>query len=292
MILQCFHIHFPNLESVFLDSKHQGWVKLLVSSGSGVFENENADVWSDFLGLLKFRGVTVEKILTRDSTKRSWCPSYSSSVAKIASELVAPSPGMVAAVTSILKSLGEDPLRKELVETPSHFLRWLMNFQNTKKLEMKLNGFACGRTDLLKPCEKVCSHNNEQMHSELNLSFWSQCEHHLLPFHGVVHIGYFCPEGFNPIGKSRLQSIVHFYGFKLQVQERLTRQIAETISPILGGDIMVVVEANHTCMISRGIEKFGSNTATTAVLGRFSTDPVARAMFLQSIPNNTTSGIL
>ncbi|XVE78140.1 hypothetical protein DITRI_Ditri13aG0120000 [Diplodiscus trichospermus] len=291
VILQCLHIHFPNIESVFLDAKHQGWIKVLVSSGSGVFENENADVWSDFLGLLKFRGVTVEKILTRESTKQSWCPSCSSSIAKISSELVAPNPGMVAAVASILRSLGEDPLREELVETPNHFVRWLMNFQNTK-LEMKLNGFACGRTDLLKPIGEVCSHDNEQMHSESNLSFWSQCEHHLLPFHGVVHIGYFCPEGSNPIGKSLLQSIVHFYGFKLQVQERLTRQIAETVSPILGGDIMVVVEANHTCMISRGIEKFGSNTATIAVLGRFSSDSAARAMFLQSIPNSASSGIL
>ncbi|KAK6259728.1 hypothetical protein SCA6_014202 [Theobroma cacao] len=290
VILQCFHIHFPNLESIFLDSQHQGWVKVLVSSGSGVFENENAVAWSDFLGLLKFRGVTVEKILIRDSTEQSWCPSYSSSGAKISPELVVPNPGMVAAVASILRSLGEDPLRKELVETPTHFVRWLMNFQNTN-LEMKLNGFACGRTDLQRSRE-VCSHNNEQMHSELNLSFWSQCEHHLLPFHGVVHIGYFCPEGFNPIGKTLLQSIVHFYGFKLQVQERLTRQIAEMVSSILGGDIMVVVEANHTCMISRGIEKFGSNTATIAVLGRFSTDPAARTMFLQSIPNSTTSGIL
>ncbi|XVF21333.1 hypothetical protein REPUB_Repub12eG0081800 [Reevesia pubescens] len=291
VVLECLHIHFPNLESVFLDPKHQGWVKLLVSSGSGVFENENGDAWSDFLGLLKFRGVTVEKILTRDSTKQSWCPFYSSSLAKISSELVAPNPGMVAAVASILGSLGEDPLRKELVETPSHFVRWLMNFQNTK-LEMKLNGFACGLTDILKPSGEVCSRNNEKMHSELNLSFWSQCEHHLLPFYGVVHIGYFCTEGFNPLGKSFLQSIVHFYGFKLQVQERLTRQIAETLSSILGGDIMVVVEANHTCMISRGIEKFGSNTATIAVLGRFSTDPAARAMFLERIPNKATSGIL
>ncbi|XVF32132.1 hypothetical protein REPUB_Repub17cG0055700 [Reevesia pubescens] len=290
VILECLHFHFPNLESFFLDSKHQGWVKVLVSSGSGIFENENADAWSDFLGLLKFRGVTVEKIPNRDSTKKSWCPSYSSSMAKISSELVAPNPGMVAAVASILRSLGEDPLRKELLETPSHFVRWLMNFQNTK-LEMKLNGYACGITDL-KPSGEVSSRNNEQIHSELNLSFWSQCEHHLLPFYGVVHIGYFCPEGFNPIRKSLLQSILHFYGFKLQVQERLTRQIAETVSSILGGDIMVVVEANHTCMISRGIEKFGSNTATIAVLGRFSTDPAARAMFLRSIPSNTTSGIL
>lgn len=127
----------------------------------------------------------------------------------------------------------------------------------------------------------------------LNLPFWSQCEHHLLPFHGIVHIGYVRPaDGFNPVGTSLLQSIVHFYGFKLQVKERLTRQISEALSPILGGYIMVVVEANHSCMISRGIEKLGSNTTTIAVLSQFSTDTAARSVLLQNIPSNTTSGTL
>ncbi|KAK8327023.1 hypothetical protein V6Z12_A11G155500 [Gossypium hirsutum] len=251
VILQCWHIHFPNLESVFHDAKHQGWITVLVSSGSGVFENENADAWCDFLGLLKFRGVTADRILTRDSEKKSWCPSYSSSVAKGSSELIAPNPRMVAAIASILGSLGEDS-RKELLETPSHFVRWLMNFQNTE-LEMKFNGFTCGIKDVLKP-NGECSHNHQQLHAELSLSFWSQCEHHLLPFHGVVHIGYMCPEGFNPIEKSLLQSIVHFYGFKLQVQERLTRQIAETVSSILGGEAW-------------------------------------QALFLERIPSSTTSGM-
>ncbi|PPE00748.1 hypothetical protein GOBAR_DD02250 [Gossypium barbadense] len=177
---------------------------MLVSSGSGVFENGKTDVWSDFLGPLSFRGVTVEKIPTRDSTKQRWCASYSSSVAKISHE-----------------------------------------------------------------------------------------HHHLLPFHGIVHIRYIRPaDEFNPVGTSLLQLIVHFFGFKLPVQERLTRQIAEALSPILGGDITVVVEANHTCMISREIEKLGSNTTTIAILGQFSTDPATRSVFLQNIPNNTTSGTL
>lgn len=285
VVLQCLHIHFPNLETAFFDSTHQGWVKAVVSAGSGVFENENANVWTDFLSLLKFRQIDVENIRTRAAVKQSWCPSYSCSSAKLPTELAPVNPGMVSAVSSILRSLGEDPSRKELVETPTRFVKWLMNFQNTN-LEMKLNGFVCSRAD-----GDSCF-NKENLHSELNLSFWSQCEHHLLPFHGVVHIGYFRSEGFNPIGKSLLQSIVHFYGFKLQVQERLTRQIAETVSSIVGGDIMVVVEASHTCMISRGIEKFGSSTATIAVLGRFSSDPAARAAFLQSIPNTNTSGRL
>ncbi|XP_031285579.1 GTP cyclohydrolase 1 [Pistacia vera] len=288
VVLQCLHLHFPNLESAFLDPNHQGWVKARVCSGSGVFEDQDADVWSDFLSLLRFRGVNVDKTRIKDYTERCWCPSQSPLTAKISSKLEPVNQGMVAAVTSILRSLGEDPSRQELLGTPTRFVKWLMNFQNTN-LEMKLNGFACGRMDILKPNGEL-SCNKEQIHSELSLPFCSQCEHHLLPFHGVVHIGFFCTEGLNPIGKSLLQSIVHFYGFKLQVQERLTRQIAETVSSLLGGDVMVVVEASHTCMISRGIEKFGSSTATIAVLGRFSTDPAAKAMFLQSIPKTTLGG--
>ncbi|KAJ8749280.1 hypothetical protein K2173_018760 [Erythroxylum novogranatense] len=287
VILQCSHIHFPIMEPFFFDSNHQGWVKALIRSGSGVFENENADIWVDFLSLLKLRDISADKFYDKNFRELHWCPSCVSSNAKISSELEPPNTVMVAAVTSILRSLGEDPQRIELLGTPSRFIKWLIKFQ-TMNLDMKLNGFICGHSDH-KPKGEVC-HFREQIHSELNLAFWSQCEHHLLPFYGVVHIGYFHTEGSNPIAKSLLQSVVHFYGFKLQVQERLTRQIAETVSSLLGGDVMVVVEASHTCMISRGIEKLGSSTATFAVLGQFSTDPTARAMFLQSIPNITAIG--
>ncbi|XP_059626246.1 GTP cyclohydrolase 1 [Cornus florida] len=283
VILQCSHIHFPNFESAFFDSNHQGLIKVLVTSGSGVFENANADFWGDFLSLLKFRGIDVEKNCSGDSADLCWCPSQSFSKPGSANS------GMVVAVSSILQSLGDDPSRTELVGTPTRFVKWLMNFKNCN-LEMKLNGFALGRMDPFKSNEDV-THTNEEICSELNMSFWSLCEHHLLPFHGVVHIGYYCARGVNPLGKSLLQSVVHFHGFKLQVQERLTRQIAETVSSILGGDVMVVVEANHTCMISRGIEKFGSSTATIAVLGRFSTDPAARAIFLRSIPTSKPTGL-
>ncbi|KAI3940209.1 hypothetical protein MKW92_008331 [Papaver armeniacum] len=132
-------------------------------------------------------------------------------------------------------------------------------------------------------------HVQDEFRSELNIQLQSLCEHHLLPFHGVVHVGYFHSKGAEPIKRSVLQSIVHFFGCKLQVQERLSRQIAETVSSILGGDVMVVVEANHICMISRGIEKVGSSTATIAALGRFSNDPKAKAMFLNSISNATAA---
>lgn len=284
VMLQCSHIHFPNLESVFLDSNHQAWMKLQVCSGSGVFEAENADIWSDFMSLLKFRGINVNTTSKRNLNDESWCPSRTY-VAKSSSTLDLVNHGMVAAVASIIRLLGEDPSRKELVGTPTCYVKWLMNFQNSN-LEMKLHSFPRSRLDPLNPNREV-SHKEKQMQAELNISFWSQCEHHLLPFHGVVHIGYICSEGLCSIGKSLLQSIVHFYGFKLQVQERLTKQIAETVSSLLGGDVIVVVEASHTCMISRGIEKFGSSTATIAALGRYSTDSASRAAFLQSIPKAT-----
>ena len=287
IILQCSHIHFPDIESVFLDSNYQGWVKILVSSGSGVFENKNADVWADFFGLLKFRGINMDKIHFRGSSDPCWCPSQSSLSAKVSSKIGPVNPVMVTAVASVIESLGENPLRKELIGTPTRFVKWLMNFQKSN-FNIKLNGFLCDGIDSLNVNEDV--NINKKITSELNIPFWSQCEHHLLPFHGVVHIGYLMSDGFNPILKSLLQSIVHFYGFKLQVQERLTRQIAETIAPLLGGDVIVVVEASHTCMISRGIEKFGSSTATIGVLGHFSTDPTARASFLKSIPYPTSSG--
>ncbi|RID64279.1 hypothetical protein BRARA_E03224 [Brassica rapa] len=258
VVLQCSHIHFPCLD--VKSPSDNGFVKLMVSSGSGVFDDEGSSLWGEFLSFLKLKGVKTEALC--GSVKKEWCPSVKTSSEE-------EDPEMVSAVVSILKSLGEDPSREGLVATPSRFLKWMMNFQNVN-LEMKLNGV-----------NGVKANEKKKLHCELNLPFWSMCEHHLLPFYGVVHIGYYCGEGYNH--KSLMKSIVHFYGFKLQVQERMTRQIAETLSPLVGGDVIVVAEAGHTCMISRGIEKFGSSTATIAVLGQFSNDGSARAEFLDKI---------
>ncbi|XP_076921763.1 GTP cyclohydrolase 1-like [Bidens hawaiensis] len=274
VVLQCSHIHFPNFQLAILESNHKRFAKTIVGSGLGTFEDKDSVNWIDFFGLLRCRGISLDNIRSRNSLKDSWCPSRSQKVGPSGN------PDMEIAVASILRSLGQDPCRKDLVGTPSRFIKWLLNFKDSN-LEMKLNGLA---TISLRPIG-LGNNNKKLVRSEVNLSLWSLCEHHLLPFYGLVHIGYMSGEEINPIGKSLLQSIVHFHGFKLQVQERLTRQIAETVSPLLGGDIMVVVEANHTCMISRGIEKFGSNTATIAVLGRFSNDALARSQFLQMIPS-------
>ncbi|KAH6765824.1 GTP cyclohydrolase I [Perilla frutescens var. hirtella] len=281
VILQCSHINFPDFESSLIDPNHKGWVKMLVKSGTGVFDDEMTDVWTDFLSLLRFRGINTEDIHCGGSDDKFWCPSHRYC------QMGAHDSAMLSSVASILCSLGEDPLRKELQETPARFVKWLMNFKEYN-LDLKLNGFVQSKRDSL-ASNKDFSYNEDHLCCELNLSFWSQCEHHLLPFHGVVHIGYYNSNELSPVGKSLLQSIVHFYGSKLQVQERLTRQIAETVSSFLGEDIMVVVEASHTCMISRGIEKFGSSTATIAVLGRFSSDASARTKFLQMIPDASPS---
>ncbi|KAK4750876.1 hypothetical protein SAY87_004358 [Trapa incisa] len=276
VVLQCSHLRFPTLDSLLLNSNNEVWSEILVMSGSGVFKDEeNSECWTDFMSLLKLRVLKIEKSQTSDC----WCPSQSSASPSCmeCSGFMA-NPLMVSAVTKIIESIGEDPLRNELSGTPVRFVQWLMNFKETK-FDLKLNGLGC----------KVQSYTEDEstIHSEMNLSFWSQCEHHLLPFHGVIHVGYFCAQGFNLLPKTLLQSVVHFFGFKLQVQERLTRQIAETVSSFVGGDVVVVVEAYHTCMISRGIEKSGSSTATIAVLGRFSTDGSSRAKFLEGIPSST-----
>uniref|UniRef100_A0A1J3GBU4 GTP cyclohydrolase 1 n=1 Tax=Noccaea caerulescens TaxID=107243 RepID=A0A1J3GBU4_NOCCA len=278
VVLQCSHIHFPGMDLESLDlSSHQGFVKLLVSSGAGVFEDESSSLWGEFMSFLKFKGVKTQTLCRNGVSVKDWCPTVKSST-KLSPE---EDPEMVSVVVSILKSLGEDPSRKELVATPARFLKWMMKFQSAN-LEMKLNGF-----NGVKLNGEI---KEKRLKCEMNMPFWSMCEHHLLPFYGVVHVGYFCAEGSsntNAVASSLIKSIVHFYGFKLQVQERMTRQIAETLSPLVGGDVIVVAEAGHTCMISRGIEKFGSSTATIAVLGRFSSDDAARAVFLDKIQTTT-----
>ncbi|KAF6140165.1 hypothetical protein GIB67_028971 [Kingdonia uniflora] len=287
--LECWHIQFPGVERTCTDSHHpskvnmQGWIKVSVCSSSGVFDNKNEDAWADFLSLLKLRGVNMEE----KPLDQCWCPSGSLNV-PICNGHKNTRNTMTTAVGGILHSLGEDPIRKELLGTPQRFCQWLMNFKKSSNLEMKMNGF--GAATEVDPLQANLS-RDDKIYSEINLPLWSLCEHHLLPFYGVVHIGYFQGnENQKSITRSSLQSIVHFHGSKLQVQERLTRQIAETYSSVFGcGDVMVVVEANHICMISRGIEKVGSSTATIAVLGRFSTDSAAKAAFLQMVSTTTAT---
>ncbi|KAL5713487.1 GTP cyclohydrolase I [Ranunculus cassubicifolius] len=298
VVLHCWHIQFPQLKGICTEMDMLGWSMIPVCAGSGGFTNKNGDIWSDFTALLKFRGVKVDTLQNQPSFNHSWCPSQSLDVqpikahkntsnfsnGKIPTDAQRPSAVMVSAVASILQSLGENPSRKELVGTPHRFVQWLMNFK-CSSMEMSANHFNSDVVDQ-RPKNNPTSVGQDEFRAELNLPFWSQCEHHLLPFHGLVHIGYFHAEGCREIARTILQTIIHFHGWKLQVQERLTRQIVETISSTFGVDVMVVVEANHICMISRGIEKVGSSTATIATAGRFSRDPTAKEWFLQTISSS------
>ncbi|KAK1295184.1 hypothetical protein QJS10_CPA16g00615 [Acorus calamus] len=286
VVLQCWHIQTPKAEMNSSDVLHshtlelgmQNWNSMFVHSGFGVFEDRSNGSWRDFLFVAKLRGVMG----TNDSL--DWCPMRPQEISccnghdkRNPSNSRYPSKynDMVAAASVILRALGEDPLRKELVGTPQRFVKWLMNFKRSN-LEMNvLSDSAHGGT------KRAVG----EIQHELNLQFWSQCEHHLLPFHGMVHIGYIDVEG-NSINRSVLQSIVHFFGCKLQVQERLTRQIAEVVSSIVSGGVIVMVEAIHICMVARGIEKVGSTTGTMVSMGRFSSDIDAKEKFQEIVWNS------
>jgi GTP cyclohydrolase IA len=295
--LQCLHIPLP--ENLLCKSL-LGWIRTSHTSHSGVFEGDNSTFWNDFMALLKLRSIDME--MDSHSVSTSWCPLRSLEVplsnghckkstangAILPKSLPTPS-NMVSAVSSMLLYLGEDTQRKDLLGTPQRYVQWMMRFRACN-LDVKLNGFTLNSFGVYeKPGGDKADHR--AIRSELHLPFCAQCEHHLLPFYGVVHIGYFDNGSREGIDRSHFQALVHFYGCKLQVQERMTRQIAEAVYSVSDSGAMVVVEANHICMISRGIEKIRSSTATIAVLGQFLTDPSAKACFLQNILDTACSAV-
>ena len=179
---------------------------------------------------------------------------------------------MKKACRTILKCMGEDPDREGLVKTPE---RW------AKALLFLSKGYK----------ETVSSVTNnavftEDSHKEMvvvrDIDIHSLCEHHILPFTGRVHIGYI-PNG-KIIGISKLARIAEVFARRVQVQERLTAQIAdaivEAVEPL---GVAVVVECSHFCMVMRGIQKVGSSTVTSSVRGCFQSDPKTRAEFFSII---------
>lgn len=112
-----------------------------------------------------------------------------------------------------------------------------------------------------------------------DIPFYSLCEHHMLPFHGVAHLGYI--PGDRIVGLSKLARLVEAFAHRLQVQERMTAQIADSmVKHLEASSVMVVIEAEHLCMTMRGVQKPGSITITSAVRGDFLNDPAARAEYL------------
>ena len=172
------------------------------------------------------------------------------------------------AITSIIKAIGEDPEREGLVETPR------------RVAEMYSELFQ-GLT--LDPREELAV-GFEEGHREMvilrDIPFYSMCEHHLLPFYGVTHIGYIPNMKGRVVGASKLAKVVEIVARRPQLQERMTSQIADAINEGTKPEgVGVVIRAEHLCLIMRGIKKPGSTIITSAVRGTFRSDSKTRSEF-------------
>jgi GTP cyclohydrolase I len=174
-------------------------------------------------------------------------------------------------VRSILNAIGEDPDRQGLEKTPQRVetaLRWLTR------------GYDVSVEDIIG--DAVFNEDHEEMILVRDIEIYSLCEHHILPFWGRAHVAY-VPNG-RLIGLSKLPRIVEVFARRLQVQERLTDQIADAIMEALEPQgVGVVIEAAHLCMMMRGVEKQSSRTVTSAVRGIFRSDSKTRSEFLRLV---------
>lgn len=175
-------------------------------------------------------------------------------------------------VLRLLQYVGEDTNREGLRETPARVLKAWREWTA---------GYGQEPRDILKTFEDGAEKIDELILVR-DIPMWSHCEHHLAPFFGVAHIGYI-PNG-KIVGLSKLARLVDVFGRRLQVQERLTAQIADAISEVLEPKgVGVVIEARHMCMESRGIRRVGATTVTSAMRGALLDKPEARAEFLAMI---------
>jgi GTP cyclohydrolase I len=172
------------------------------------------------------------------------------------------------ALTSIIKAIGENPKREGLVGTPARvaemYSELFMGLDMDPKKELTV-GFEEGHREMV---------------ILRDIPFYSMCEHHLLPFYGTVHVGYLPNATGRVVGGSKLARVVEIFAKRPQIQERMTTQIADAIVNGLKADgVGVIVQAEHLCMIMRGIKKPGSAIVTSALRGTFRTKMETRAEF-------------
>ena len=180
-------------------------------------------------------------------------------------------------ITTLLKELGEDPGRDGLERTPARVAR---------AMRFLTSGYQKNPRELLNGALFEVSY--DEMVIVKDIEFYSLCEHHMLPFFGKVHVAYI-PNG-KVIGLSKIPRLIEIFSRRLQIQERLTTQIAETIQKVIQPQgVGVVIEARHLCMMMRGVEKQHSGATTSAMLGAFRSQKETRDEFL-ALVNHKANG--
>ena len=172
---------------------------------------------------------------------------------------------------SLLREIGEDPTREGLIKTPSRV---------SKAWSFFSRGYNQNIDEIVN--NAIFNEDAKDMVVVRDVEFFSLCEHHLLPFFGKAHVGYL-PNG-RVVGLSKIPRIIDMFSRRLQVQERLTRQIAETIKDVLEPiGVAVIMEGQHMCMQMRGVEKQNSLATTSSMLGKFRESDRTRTEFLSII---------
>ena len=172
---------------------------------------------------------------------------------------------------SLLRSIGEDPEREGLRDTPNRAAR---------ALKFLTQGYGQKLEDIVN--DAIFQSHNDEMVIVRDIELYSLCEHHMLPFIGRAHVAYLPNR--KVIGLSKIPRIVDMFARRLQIQENLTRQIADSVLKVTGAKgVGVVIEAKHLCMMMRGVEKQNSSMTTSAMLGRFRADSRTRTEFLTLI---------
>jgi GTP cyclohydrolase I len=179
-------------------------------------------------------------------------------------------------IERLLVELGEDPTREGLEKTPARV---------ESMLRFLTGGYAQDVTEVLNGAVFADDHY-DQMVLVKDIDFYSLCEHHLLPFFGKAHVAY-VPDR-KILGLSKLARLVEMFSRRLQVQERLTTQVAQALhEALLPKGVGVVIEATHLCMLMRGVEKQNSRAVTSAMLGTFRDCPMTRSEFVELVKGRT-----
>jgi GTP cyclohydrolase I len=181
------------------------------------------------------------------------------------------SDGIPELVESLLGELGEDPSRRGLKATPARVSRALRELTD---------GYDADPADIV--AGAIFEQDYDEMVLVRDVPFYSLCEHHMLPFFGVCHVGYL-PRG-KVVGLSKIPRLVQAFAHRLQLQERMTKEIAEALQgAVTPRGVGVVVEARHLCMEMRGVQKTGGQLITSCMLGTFRRDARTRAEFLDLV---------